>query len=88
MTEFFEKLKKWYASRPAWLRALTIALVAAILVLSTLFGTTSCGIFRESRVEYRQKKHVERTDSLFVTYPRSATYAVRTRSFQKNVNRM
>lgn len=88
MTDFFQKLKEWYASRPAWLRALIVALVAVVLVLSTLFGTTSCGIFRESRVEYRQKKHVERTDSLFVTYPRSATYTLQTRSYEKTVNRM
>lgn len=88
MNEIFIKLKNWYVTLPSWLRSLIVALVAIVIILSTLFGTTSCSIFRESRVEYRQKRRVEKTDSLFVTYPRSATYAIRARSFEKIVDRM
>lgn len=89
MNDLVEKLKKWFSSQPSWLRAIVIALVAIVLVLSTLFSTSSCGLAKSVRVDYGSKRKVEKTDSIRVSYPNVFGFpvAMRVRTTSKDVVR-
>lgn len=38
--------KSWLQSLPIWLRAFVIAVIAVVLILVSIFGTSSCSVVR------------------------------------------
>lgn len=72
MEIFIAKLLEFLRSSPKWFRvvfSVLLGCVGASVVFLMSTTVTSCGMVKQSRIQYQYRRDVNRTDSVFVEYP-------------------